>query len=84
VNFYCCTNWTGTPKESEEMKPRWFSIDKIPYSKMWPDDQFWLPLFFDGKMITGRIVFGQNDEILQNSIRALEVFGKTKKSGKIN
>jgi len=30
-------------KETEEMKPEWFSIDEIPYDKMWDDDSYWMP-----------------------------------------
>ncbi len=29
--------------ESEEIKPFWFDLDKIPYDKMWADDIYWLP-----------------------------------------
>lgn len=30
-------------QETEEMKPEWFEIDKIPYDLMWEDDAYWLP-----------------------------------------
>jgi len=44
VHFFKITKWQGTPIEGEEMKPRWFSIDKIPFDSMWPDDRYWLPM----------------------------------------
>jgi 8-oxo-dGTP diphosphatase/2-hydroxy-dATP diphosphatase len=28
--------------ETEEMKPEWFSLDKIPYEQMWESDEEWL------------------------------------------
>jgi 8-oxo-dGTP pyrophosphatase MutT (NUDIX family) len=34
VTVYLCKNWKGAPKESEEMKPQWFSYNLIPYEKM--------------------------------------------------
>jgi len=34
----------GEPKESEESKPKWFSLKEIPYEDMWEDDKYWLPL----------------------------------------
>ena len=40
VYVYLCDEWEGESMESEEMKPQWFSIADIPYSKMWPDDIF--------------------------------------------
>ncbi len=34
----------GEPEESEESRPKWFSVDSIPYDDMWEDDRYWLPL----------------------------------------
>src|SRR5665213_1943911 len=40
VTVFICKTWEGKPIETEEMAPRWFSLDKIPYSKMWSDDKY--------------------------------------------
>ncbi|OQA53106.1 MAG: 8-oxo-dGTP diphosphatase [candidate division WS2 bacterium ADurb.Bin280] len=72
VHFYMCERWEGEPAESEEMKPRWYKIENIPYQKMWPDDKFWMPLFLRDKKITGKILFGENDLILENSIKSTD------------
>lgn len=68
VHFYICEKWQGSPSESGEMKPRWFSTDKIPYSKMWPDDKFWMPIALRDRRFEGSIIFAQNDIILENLI----------------
>jgi len=68
VYFYLCERWQDKPTESEEMKPRWFKIDKIPYAKMWPDDKFWMPIALKNKKFTGSILFGQDDKIIENKI----------------
>lgn len=34
VHFFACEKWEGEPSESEEMKPHWYKINKIPYPKM--------------------------------------------------
>jgi len=68
VYFYICERWQDKPTESEEMKPRWFKIDKIPYTKMWPDDKFWMPIALRNKKFSGSILFGKNDEILDNTL----------------
>ncbi len=26
------------------MRPKWFNVDDLPYSKMWPDDKLWVPI----------------------------------------
>lgn len=70
VYFYICERWEKVPSESEEMKPRWFAVNKIPYSKMWPDDKFWMPIALRNKKFSGSILFGENDKILENKIRA--------------
>ena len=28
----------GEPQESDEMRPRWFSVQSLPFDKMWADD----------------------------------------------
>ena len=61
VNIFKSTDFSGEPKESDEMKPQWFDVDKIPFSEMWPDDIHWFPLFIAGKKFTGRFLFGEGE-----------------------
>ncbi len=68
VHIFRVNGFSGTPKESEEMKPEWFHVDQIPYEAMWPDDVFWLPLFLKGKKFKGRFLFGDNDSILEQEL----------------
>ena len=63
VYFFRATQYIGKPKESEEMKPKWFDIDKIPYEKMWPDDKYWLPLLLKGKSFQGKFEFDLEGKI---------------------
>ncbi len=57
VHVFGVTEFNGDPKESEEMKPQWFFIDEIPFSQMWPDDLYWMPLFLSGKKFKGEFLF---------------------------
>jgi len=43
VHLYDIKSWEWEIIESEEIKPLWFNLDKIPYDKMWADDIYWLP-----------------------------------------
>jgi 8-oxo-dGTP diphosphatase / 2-hydroxy-dATP diphosphatase len=61
VNIFKSTNFTGEPAESEEMKPQWFDLDKIPFAEMWPDDIHWFPFFLAGKKFKGRFLFGEGE-----------------------
>jgi 8-oxo-dGTP pyrophosphatase MutT (NUDIX family) len=71
VLIYITKEWHGEPIETEEMKPQWFNLDKIPYESMWPDDPFWLPLVLSGKTIQAEFIFGENDTILDKKINEI-------------
>ena len=43
VHIYMIKKYSWDIIETEEIKPYWFDLDKIPYNKMWEDDIFWLP-----------------------------------------
>ena len=47
---YTSTDFTGTPIETDEMKPALFPIDQIPYDRMWPADKFWVPAALDSEV----------------------------------
>lgn len=57
VHIFKLTDFTDTSEESEEMKPQWFLFDEIPFSQMWPDDEFWFPLFLQDKLFRGAFLF---------------------------
>ncbi len=57
VHIFKLTNFTGEPIETEEMKPEWFSFEEIPFSQMWSDDEYWFPLFLQGKLFKGAFLF---------------------------
>lgn len=59
VHVFKATQFTGEPIESNEMIPQWFDVAKVPYAKMWPDDQIWLPLLLADKKFTGTFLFDQ-------------------------
>ena len=65
------TEWEGTPAESEEMQPKWFSIDSIPYNQMLPDDKYWLPLILEGKKIDAYFDFDEEWNLLSKDIKEL-------------
>ena len=68
VHAYICTEWTGEPTESEEMKPQWFALGEIPYAQMWQDDQLWVPLVLKGKKVQGTFTFDEHDDMLTAQI----------------
>jgi len=65
VHVFLAEKWKGLPKETEEMKPGWFSFGSIPYGEMWQDDRHWLPLVLEGKKVKARFVFGKDNEAIE-------------------
>jgi 8-oxo-dGTP pyrophosphatase MutT (NUDIX family) len=63
VHIFLVDGWDGTPKETEEMNPEWFALDKIPYESMWDDDRHWLPKVLEGKSIEGDFIFDRDQKL---------------------
>ena len=72
VHFFHILDYKGEAIETEEMRPRWFDIEKLPYNKMWPDDRYWMPIFLRGEKFKGRIYFKDQNTILEEKIRIVE------------
>ncbi|MBX4189912.1 8-oxo-dGTP diphosphatase [Candidatus Parcubacteria bacterium] len=60
VHVFLVDSWTGEPRESEEMAPKWHNISEIPFKSMWPDDKHWLPQVLAGKKIEGEFHFTED------------------------
>ena len=69
VHVFHVTSYSGEPIETEEMKPEWFALDTIPFETMWPDDQYWFPLFLADKKFRTKFLFGENDTVLEKDIQ---------------
>lgn len=70
VHVYTTQTWDGEPRESEEMRPKWFPVSKIPFDEMWPDDIFWLPEVLRGNFVKASFTFGVNDVIQKQEVCA--------------
>ena len=47
----------GTVRLSDEMEPKWFLPEEIPFGEMWMADRVWLPMILKGNKIRGTIYF---------------------------
>lgn len=68
VHIYRIDKYKGKPSETEEMRPKWFSLNQLPFESMWPDDSFWMPLFLKGKKFTGNFVFDKENNIIDQKL----------------
>ena len=51
MHCFVATEWEGEPVESDEEKPQWIKISDLDYSKLWGDDEYWLPPVLEEKEI---------------------------------
>ncbi len=75
MHIFEVTDYEGDPKETEEMAPKWFNKENIPYDKMWPADKEWMPIFFEGKDIEGNATFdGETKKFIEANFHPKEIY----------
>ena len=68
VNVFVAYDYEGEIIESNEMIPRWFDINNIPYDKMLPDDKYWYPYLLKGKKFKGNFIFDENFNVISHFV----------------
>lgn len=74
IYFFVVSQFSGKLTETSEMKPKWFSISRIPFNKMWQGDSLLLPKFLAGKSINGQICYDRKNKITSYSLEELKHF----------
>ena len=72
VHLFRASDFDGEPVEGEEMRPKWFHVDELPFDKMWPDDKYWYPLFLENKKFDGKFFFKDLDSLIEYKLVPLE------------
>ena len=54
---FIARTWSGTPTASTELAPRWFTVDRIPFDRMWADARLWLPRALAGEFVEATYYF---------------------------
>jgi len=62
VHVFLARTWSGDQFETDEMRPQWFEISKIPYSQMWDDYKHWFPWVLAGEQVHGTFFFHEDNE----------------------
>ncbi|PIZ98672.1 MAG: DNA mismatch repair protein MutT [Candidatus Komeilibacteria bacterium CG_4_10_14_0_2_um_filter_37_10] len=79
VHIFSCSEYQEEIRETEEMKPEWFELDKLPLAQMWEADRVWLPFLLANKKFQGSFLYDHastaNDPgiIIKQDIK--EIFG---------
>jgi 8-oxo-dGTP diphosphatase len=73
VHVFLAKKWKGEAEETEEMKPEWHDVEKIPIEKMWGDDAYWLHHVLDGKKVVAEFTFGEdNKTIIKHEVNVVD------------
>ena len=57
-SVFVCLEWTGSPRESDELNPVWFDVAALPLDEMWDDARHWLPAVLAGEAVSATFTFG--------------------------
>lgn len=69
VHVYKVHGLEHEPRETDEMIPAWFNIDKIPYDEMFGGDRFWFPHYLSDKTFYGFVQYGPDDVVIEQNFR---------------
>lgn len=69
ISVFVTTKWKGKPIETDEEKPKWWPINRLPFYNMWEDDPSWLPFVLSGKFIKAKYVFDKDGKIKSFEVR---------------
>ena len=62
------SQYTGVPAESEEMKPQWWDVNKLPFDQMWLDDIHWFPFMLQNKLFNAHFIFSDFNTVVKQQI----------------
>ena len=65
-HVFLIRDWRGEPRESDEMKPCWFSVSQLPFEEMWVADGKWIPLVLAGKKLEAEVNFNTDGSEVKN------------------
>ena len=68
--FYA-EDYEGEIIETDEAEPFWAEDGRLPYDKMWSDDEIWLPKVLAGEKVSGRFIF-DDETMLSGNVESKE------------
>lgn len=74
VRAFISRKWKGVPGETEEMAPKWFNINNLPYKEMWDDDPYWLPQVLAGQKLKCKFTLDRQDKVIKKQIIKVTAF----------
>ncbi len=60
ADVFVTEHFAGEAAESDEVIPRWFGVDALPFDGMWDDARYWVPRVLAGQRVTADITFADD------------------------
>ncbi len=60
ADVFVTSDFAGEAAESDEIIPRWFRMDAMPFDGMWDDARYWMPLVLEGERVSADITFADD------------------------
>ncbi len=60
AQVYVTSAFEGKPVESDEVIPRWFAENELPFPRMWDDARYWMPAVLAGRHVDVTITFADD------------------------
>ncbi|WP_434991825.1 8-oxo-dGTP diphosphatase [Arthrobacter sp. Ld5] len=58
----------AAPVACEEIDPRWYAVDAIPWQDMWQDAPHWIPQLLAGRPVRATIVMASDSEGIADAV----------------
>ncbi len=71
MHIFVATKWKGEPKETDEIKPEWVNISKLPFERMWGDNEHWLPEVLRGNKVEAWFHYDKNNKFTDFWVKKL-------------
>ena len=71
VHVFKAKTYKGTITESEEMCPKWFDTNAIPFNDMWQDDILWFPHMFEDRPFVATFTFQELHTMIDSDVKDL-------------
>jgi len=68
VFVYLSQSWSGEILATDELEPRWFEIQNLPFEQMWADAPYWLPRVLAGEKLKAEFFYDKNLEIERKQV----------------
>lgn len=72
MSVFIANDYKGEIIETEEMKPSWFSLNNIPYDRMFADDSYWLPEILKGNKLIADFCLDEEFQIVSYNLNVIE------------